>query len=222
MSIQFFAAWLLCFVSCFSAWSATITDAALGSQLAGGFVTVTRFGGGMSTAPFVAAGTGASATSPGSAGFTLIVSAGDTAAATWTLTNTDASLILLNRITAVTIDLFFSGISVFDSGSVPSTPDSGPGLPGVVPVAGVGIGGSTYLLPWPDGSNLGDIYYALNITFTGAGLTAGLASSWMTDTDLLPVPEPGSLLLTGGILLLGIAKAILSRRRIFVSPVDCA
>ena len=97
-----------------------------------------------------------------------------------------------------------------------------PAPTGVVPVAGVGIAGSTYLLPWPDGSNLGDIYYALNITFSGAGLTAGLASSWMTDTDLITIPEPSSLLLTGGVLLLGITKAVIRHRRILVSPADCA
>lgn len=46
------------------------------------------------------------------------------------------------------------GVSLFDSGSKPSTPDSGPGIPGVVYLSGVAIGGSTNLLPWADESHL--------------------------------------------------------------------
>ena len=211
MSMQLFAAWLLCFLSCFSVWGATITDAALGSQLAGGIVTVTRFGGGMNSATFVASGSGASATALGSAGFTLIVGPGDTSAATWTLTNTDPSTIFLNRITAVTIDLFLSGLSLFDSGTTPSTPDSGPGVPGAIFVAGAVFAGSGNLSPWLDASNLGDMYHAMTISYT-VGLTAGLTSSWTTDTDIIGIPEVGSLLPTGIALLLGITRAMLSRR----------
>ena len=127
---------LLVLLSALPAWS-TVTDFALGSSLAGGYVDVTRFGGLHSSAPFVAVGTGAKAESVGSAGFILTVTGGDTSLATWTLTNTDPSLIIFNKITAVTIDLTLSGRSLFDSGSTPSTPFSGPGIPGVTDLAGM-------------------------------------------------------------------------------------
>jgi hypothetical protein len=190
------------------AWAGPISDAALGSQLAGGVVTVTRFGGLTISATFVADGTGASATALGSEGFTLTVSPGDTALATWTLTNTDLSPIFLNLITAVSIDLTFSGISLFDSGSEPSTPDSGPGIPGVIYVAGVPIGSATDLLPWPDPANLGDMFRAVSITFVG-GIGAAATSSWMDDTDVTTaVPGPAGIVLIGTGLLLLIRRTI--------------
>ncbi|MBI2527923.1 MAG: hypothetical protein HYV93_18300 [Candidatus Rokubacteria bacterium] len=184
-------------------WASPIADPALGSQLDGGIVTVTRFGGPLSSATFVAAGTGASATALGSAGFVLTVSPGDTALATWTLTNTDLTPVFLNNITAVTIDLTLSGISLFDSGSAPSTPDSGPGIPGVIHVAGVPISSATEFLPWPDPANLGDMFRAVSITF-GAFIGPGATSSWMDDTDVTAaVPGPTSIILVGtGLLLL--------------------
>ncbi|MGH9722820.1 MAG: PEP-CTERM sorting domain-containing protein [Bryobacteraceae bacterium] len=189
--------------------AAPIADFALGSQLAGAPVTVTRFGGVMSSAFFAPSGTGAIASSPGSAGFTLTVSPGDTSLATWTLTNTDPSIIFLNVIVAVSIDLTFSGISVFDDGSTPSTPDSGPGILGVTYLSGVTIGSATELLPWGDPANLGDIYRALTITF-GPGFTTGASSSWSDDTDVITdVPEPGSLVLTA----CGVCLGLVWRRR---------
>lgn len=188
---------------CSQVWAGPISDSALGSQLVGGVVTVTRFGGPLSSATFVAAGTGASATALGSGGFTLSVSPGDTALATWTLTNTDPSPILFNNITAVSIDLTLSGISLFDSGSAPSTPDSGPGVPGVSYVAGTVISSATELLPWIDPANLGDMFRAVSITFDGL-IGPGGTSSWMDDTDAIAaVPEPTSVVLIGtGLLLL--------------------
>ena len=45
-----------------------MADFALGSQQSGGVVTVTRFGGPMSSATFAPSGTGAIATAPGSGG----------------------------------------------------------------------------------------------------------------------------------------------------------
>src|SRR5262245_40178893 len=89
-----------------------IDSFAIGSQLAGGTVTVTRFGGVTSSATFAPSGTGASAIAVGSGAFTLTVSPGDTAAATWTLTNTDPTVIIFNRIVALSIDLTLSGISL--------------------------------------------------------------------------------------------------------------
>jgi hypothetical protein len=195
------------------AWAAPVSDAALGSQLAGGTVTVTRSGGSLSSATFVADGTGASATAPGSGGFSLTVSAGDTATATWTLTNTDPSLIFLNNITAVSIDLTLSGLSLFDSGSDPSTPDSGPGIPGVTHVGGVGFGAVTDLLSWPDPANLGDMFRGVAITF-GAAMGAGAMSSWNDDTDRISgVPEPHGLVVLAAGLLLFVPLARATRRR---------
>jgi hypothetical protein len=127
------------------------------------------------------------------------------ALATWTLTNTDASLIVLNNITAVTIDLTLSGISLFDSGAGPSTPDSGPGIPGVIHVGGVAISSATDVLPWPDPANLGDMFRAVTITFGGV-MGSGATSSWMDDTDVTTaVPDSGATL-----PLLGLAFAVLA------------
>lgn len=198
---------------CFPSSGAAIADFALGSQLSGGVVTVTRFGGPMSSATFAPSGTGAIATAPGSGGFTLAVTAGNTSAATWTLTNTDPSTIFLNRILSVSIDLTFSGVSLFDSGSIPSTPDSGPGAPGVVYLSGVAIGGATNLLPWSDVSNLGDMYYAVDFTLLEGGLTAGLSTSFSTDTDVIGVPEPATFPMLAASLALG---AIVSRLRLML------
>ena len=180
--------------------AALVTDAALGSSLAGATVTVTRFGEVLSGATFVAAGLGATASSPGSAGFLLTVTPGDTSTATWTLTNTDSSSILLNRITAVTIDLTLAGLALFDSGTLPSTPDSGPGVPGVLYVGGVIITGVTDLLPWGDPANTGDMFRALRIEF-GGGFTAGASSSWTDDTDGIAIREPSSLGCLGLVLV---------------------
>lgn len=201
---------LVCLPVCLPVWAGPISDSALGSQLVGSVVTVTRFGGPLNSATFVAAGTGASATALGSSGFTLTVSPGDTALATWTLTNTDPSLIFLNNITAVSIDLTLSGISLFDSGSAPSTPDSGPGIPGVIYVAGVPISSAADLLLWPDSANLGDMFRAVSISFDGF-IGPGATSSWMDDTDVTTaVPEPDTyVLLLAGLGLMG----FVARRR---------
>lgn len=67
MSSRIFAAAIL-LLSCLSASGAAIADFALGSQLSGAIVTVTRFGGPMSSATFVPSGTGAVASTSGSGG----------------------------------------------------------------------------------------------------------------------------------------------------------
>jgi hypothetical protein len=207
-------------------WAVPVSDLALGSQLVGGVVTVTRFGGALNSATFVAAGTGASATAPGSEGFALTLSPGDTALATWTLTNTDLAPVFLNNITAVSIDLTLSGISLFDSGSEPSTPDSGPGIPGVIYVAGVPISSATDLLPWPDPANLGDMFRAVSISFSGP-IGPGATSSWTDDTDVTTaVPEPTSIVLIGTGLLLLIRRCRINvmaalRRHTHVQISDC-
>ncbi len=212
MSSRLFAAALV-LLPYLPAGGAVIADFALGSHLSGAVVTVTRFGGPMSSATFIPSGTGAVATTSGSGGFTLTVSPGDTSLAIWTLTNTDPSLIFMNRIMAVSIDLTLSGLSLFDSGTMPSTPVSGPGIPGVVYLSGVAIGGSANLLPWADASNLGDMYHAVDFTLLDGGLSAGLSTSWSADTDLIGIPEPGGAALSGiGILLLAM-RSLAARRR---------
>jgi len=202
---------LLLLLPTLPAWSGTVQDFALGSYLAGGYVDVTRFGGLHNSAVFVPVGTGAMAEAVGSAGFTLTVSAGDTSLATWTLTNTDPSLIFLNKITAVSIDLTLSGRSLFDSGSTPSTPYSGPGIPGVIYIAGNGISGATEFVLWSDPSNLGDMYAATTITFS-TSLGPGDSSSWSDDTDVV-VPEPGTIVLMGAGIL-GLAGTL--RRKLML------
>lgn len=188
---------------------ATVLDAATGPSLAGATVTVTRVFGTMSSATFEADGAGAKAIAVGSAGFSLIVTPGDTGLATWTLTNTDPSTIILNRIVGVTIDLTLAGRALFDTGTTPSTPLSGPGVAGVTPVAGIGIVSAGELLAWSDPANTGDMFLALAIEFDG-GFTTGASASWMDDTDLIDTPEPSSLALLGAAAL---TLALRRRRR---------
>src|SRR5882762_3684828 len=115
--------------------AATISSFSPATDLIGGTVSVTRFGGVMSSATFVAGPAGSViASSPGSAGFDLTVSAGDTFSATWTLTNTDPSVIFFNRIVSVSIDLTGSAVALFDNDSLPSTPGSLSGILGVFPL----------------------------------------------------------------------------------------
>ena len=186
-----------------TAHATTIGGTALGSDLAGGTVTVTRIDSSTSTAPFFAVGTGASAIG---SGFQLDVTAGDTSLATWTLTNTNPSFQPFNVITAVTIDLSTSVLSLFDNGSLPSTFDSGTGVAGVTYSAGALIASSAEINPWVDASNLGDLYTGTSITFT-TGLGIGGTSSWTDDTDLIPEPA------TGALLGLGLAVLAATRRR---------
>jgi len=109
------------------------------------------------------------------------------------------------------------GVSLFDSGSNLSTPDSGPGIPGVVYPSGVAIGGSTNLLPWADESHLGVINHAVDFTLLDGGLIAGLSTSFRTDTDVMGVPEPCSAALLGiGLLaLLRKFSTSIGRARVF-------
>ena len=186
--------------------AATITSFSPATDLIGGTVSVTRFGGGGSSgATFVAGPLGSViASSPGSAGFDLTVTAGDTFGATWTLTNTDASLIFLNRIVAVSIDLTVSaGRALFDNDSLPSSPGSLTGVLGVTYLSGVTIASATEVNPWTDPVNTGDMFTATNITF-GGGFTALASSSWSDDTDST-VPEPATafLMSVGLLVMLG-------------------
>lgn len=188
--------------------AAPVVDAALATTLVGGTVTVTRFGGVFSTAVFAPDGAGgAIAETTGSGAFKLAVSPGDTALATWTLTNTDSTPIFLNLITAATIDLTLSGVALFDDDTLPSTPDSGVGVGGVTHAGGTGIAAATEFLPWADAANLGDLFHASSIVFS-SGLTALASSSWRDDTDRI-----GSVSLPSSLTLLGLALAALPLAR---------
>src|SRR6185295_3636972 len=116
--------WILGFFTTSAANAVTISSLSTATDLIGATVSVTHFAGtGMAGATFVAGPAGSViASSPGSAGFNLTVSAGDTFSATWTLTNTDPSLIFFNIIVSVSIDLTGSaGGALFDNDSLPST-----------------------------------------------------------------------------------------------------
>jgi hypothetical protein len=72
-------------------------------------------------------------------------------------------------------------------------------------VPGVAIVGATDLLPWPDPANLGDMFRAVSITFSGA-IGPDDSSSWRDDTDVTDMPKPSTMVLLGtGIGVIGLA-----------------
>src|SRR5258708_13996225 len=111
--------WPLGFLMSSAANAVTISSLSTATDLIGATVSITHFAGtGMAGATFVAGPAGSViASSPGSAGFNLTISAGDTFSATWTLTNTDPSVIFFNRIVSVSIDLTGSAVALFDNDS---------------------------------------------------------------------------------------------------------
>ena len=176
-----------------------ITSASTGSDMAGGFVTCTFFGGPMFTAPIVASGTGCTATSAGD--FTFSIAPGDTFVNDWTLTNLQVAP-TGRAIGAISIDLTGTH-ALFDNDSLPSTPDSAAGVAGAVSLTGPGIAPGGEVNPWPDAANLGDMFTSENLSFTSF-LGLGTTMTWHDDTDF--VPEPAAL----AILAIGFA---LSHRR---------
>jgi len=180
---------------------AQITSASTGGDMVGGFVTVTHFGGAMSTAPIVASGTGCTATSPGD--FIFSIPAGDTFAVDWKLENI-ATGPTARAIGDVRFDLTLSN-ALFDNDSLPSTPDSFAGVLGGASITGPGFspGGEANL--WPGAGNLGDMYRGQVLGFTSF-LIPGASMTWHDDTDLVPEPATLTLLAAGGFLAL-------SRRR---------
>lgn len=171
-----------------------IESVATGADMAGGHVTVTFFGGPMATGTITALGTTGTATFPGSFLFTV---AGETSVADWTLTNLDAGP-AARQITSVSIDLTGSK-SLFDNGSLPSTPLSLGGVAGAAFVSGPAIAGSGEVNPWTSASNLGDMFTAENVSWGGFMIPAilpGGTAVWHDDTDRIVVPEPAALSLT--------------------------
>jgi hypothetical protein len=154
--------------------------------MAGGFVTVTFFGGPMATGPLIAGGTGATATFPGSFLFSVT---GDTFTADWTLTNLDSGP-AARAITGVAIDLTMSK-ALFDNDSTPSTPVSLAGVAGAASLTGPPILGAAEVNPWTDPANLGDMFRGQTFGFGGGGLAPGATATWHDDTDLIPEPAAG-------------------------------
>lgn len=149
---------------------------------------------------------------PADPNFTFSVS-GETFGATWTLTNTTAPAAdpFAVYISKVTIDLRPSqgGIlpSLFDDDSLPSTPFSAAGELGIVPLGGSGPAPASAVefdTTWPPSLvNLGDMYGITTLTWSGAAMLGpGQSFLWHDDTDLVIIPEPGSLSL---LLLAGLA-----------------
>lgn len=143
--------------------------------------------------------------------FTMV---GESFTGLWTIKNTNADPFTEFFITKVKIDTrpSLGGVypALFDDGSVPSTPLSLAGVPGVIP-----HGSSTGPAPssavesnqtWPPGLvNLGDMYGIETLIWTGSKgrlLGPGQTFVWNDDTDLV-IPEPTSL----SLLLLGLAAA---------------
>ena len=179
--------------------AATITDVAFGSHLAGGFVTVTFFGGPMATGTFAGPGTATFFST-----FTLTVTPGtDTTLADWTLRNDDAGP-LARSIVSVTFDLTLSS-SLFDNDSLPSTPGSGPGRSVALFVAGAPIASTTFVNPWPDPLNTGDLFRGATVAFGGGGIAPGAVATFRLDTDTTAVPEP-SLTPLVALVLVALAK----------------
>ena len=180
----------------------TYQPRALGSHLAGGTFTVSFFsvpagapaGQSTFTAPIVAgaaAGSGVSTILPaGAAGPAVSLSVvGDTYQTTWEITSSVPTSILVT-----TIDLAGS-VSVFDDGSVPSTPNSARGrkythvgtAPAILVDPKVGEGYATAA-----DKSLGDLYKTHSIVF-GPGAFVGVAGGrllrYKDDTD---IPDEGS------------------------------
>ncbi|MEX2169494.1 MAG: hypothetical protein WD851_09285 [Pirellulales bacterium] len=182
--------------------SAQIISTATGAHMAGGKVTVTFFGGPMATGTIMASGTTGTATFPGSFLFTV---AGETSVAEWTLTNLDSGP-AARSITSVVIDLMGSQ-SLFDDGSLPSTPLSLGGVAGASYLSGPAIASSGELAPWADPANLGDMFRAESVGWGGfmvPAIVPGGTAKWRDDTDLIPIPEPTS----AGLLVAGALVAI--------------
>ena len=183
-----------------SARGQAVLSASTGSDMAGGFVTCTFFGGPMFTAPILPSGTGCVATSPGD--FTFSIAPGDTFAMDWTLTNLQTAP-TGRSIGAISIELTGTH-ALFDNDSLPSTPDSFAGVPGGVSLTGPGVPAVGEVNPWTNPANLGDMFTGENLSFT-AFLTIGSTMTWHDDTDF--VPEPTTLVLPA------IGSIVLSTRR---------
>jgi len=229
---RFFLPWLVVLLVLWlpsTAAAVSIQATAYGNDLAGGLITV-HYSAIFGTTPletgsvtYTLLGDAITQTgyAPADPNFTFSVT-GDTYVADWVLTNTTAPAPdpLAVYISKVKIDLRPSrgGLlpSLFDDDSLPSTPDSGVGVLGIVPTGGTGPAPATAVesdTTWPPSLvNLGDMYGIETLTWTGlAMLGPGESFIWHDDTDIV-IPEPTGLLLSawsGGAL----AGCMLWRRR---------
>jgi hypothetical protein len=197
-----------------------------GDQLAGGLITVhysaifdggTPLETGSATYTLLGDPLTRTASAPGlpfNPNFTFKVT-GETFGATWELVNITppAADPFATYISKFEIDLRSSigGVlpSLFDNDSLPSTPDSGAGVLGIVPLGGTGPAPTSAVesdTTWPPGLvNLGDMFGIETLTWTGlAMLGPGQSFQWHDDTDLVVIPEPCSfaLLALGGLALM--------------------
>ncbi|MBX7168566.1 MAG: PEP-CTERM sorting domain-containing protein [Pirellulales bacterium] len=193
-------------------------------DLAGGLVTVhfsSIFSGtpleiGSVTMTLIGTPLTHTASTPYHPNFGFIVS-GETSSAIWEIDNFSPVVDdpLAVYISKVEIDLRPSrgGVqpSLFDDGSTPSTPLSGTGVAGVIPIiisTGAAPSSAVESLPWTDPSNLGDMYGKLTLTWSGTDMLAPEKNfKWFDDTDL--VPEPSSFALLGA----GLAGFAFAARR---------
>lgn len=186
-----------CVLLCHADFSnATIVGAkALGSDLAGGSITVNFAQQGPITEPIVVgpAAQEGSASNGGNFQFSVI---GDTFLANWRLDN----LTTFDTIRSVIFDLRNSQ-SLFDDGTTPDTMNGFAGRAGAVQVNAGNpfIIASGEIFPWADAMNAGDEYQGEEIFYEGFGpLTT---SVWRDDTDIIgidtgpEVPEPSSVVL---------------------------
>lgn len=191
----------VCVTWCAGAAWGTVISAATGAQMAGGMVEVTFYGGGSASATIVASGDDGIASFPGLFSFSV---AGETSLAVWTLTNLDPRDIMSFTIYLDPVGPS-SSMSLFDDGTVPSTPESLGGVAGAVWVGGPAISSSGESGSWADASNLGDMFTAETITWGGfmvPGIGTGATATWNDDTDVIPEPATIGLLSLGALSLL--------------------
>ncbi len=199
-------------VSASSASAANIDPLALGSQLAGGTLTVTWVAGPgapMITTTGIIMATGVDSAvafvpdpfgNPGP-GATFRIT-GDTFVATWSLGNMADAFII-----EALFDLAPS-ISVFDDGSLPDTPGSVAGTDDVIyqltSTAPMEIFADE-LAPWAGAKNTGDLFTQEVIrwappTVAGGGFAPQLRYDWLDDTDIIPAPGALTMLGLGGLI----------------------
>jgi hypothetical protein len=143
-------------------------------------------------------------------GFQLDLS-GPTETSPWSLKSTGPD----NRvyIMSVILDSFPTATSgaLFDDGSAPSTPGSGPGSPSAITVSGPAVINTGYDqgFLWAHPSNAGDMYTSVLVQWAELGtheiFGIGLTAEWILDTDVIPAPS--------GALILALAGAGALRRR---------
>ena len=175
-------------IVCFSAVpaSAQVSSLSTGCNIVGSTLTVSTSCGGTSTATFVSSGSYATANA--SSVIVRVAIDGDTEASDWLVFNNQAPPCELFQ---VIIDLAGTD-AVFDMATPnPGTPDSGPGVDGVITVSGPAPSYSTNDTLWNDPSNQGDLYTRLIIDWDpGVFLGGGRSYYFQTDTDSAAANTP--------------------------------